>query len=271
MIGSAPVGPGIAAQEHHVARRSGADPSSPRPAGRRRCDPRRRRRSSSRPTIVWSGRDSIRHRFTPRLANCSRISSSAPGWFSRMNNTIVVLSAPVAGGTSPGRDTSTKRVTASGLSAICSASGGQPVRLAGDLGADRGIEPGQRIGDLGRRGGGGSALGDHHLRQMAGQPVAALGGGVRVGQDVAYVVQASPRSGEQGELDRQHHLAGDHQRLAVGQRVQRGGDSALDRVLDRDQRRGDLPVADGLQGQAHSRVRDRLSSDCRAGSAGPGG
>ena len=43
-----------------------------------------------------------------------------------MNSTMVVLSAPVAGPTGPGRDTSTNRVTASGLSAMPSASGVSP-------------------------------------------------------------------------------------------------------------------------------------------------
>ena len=44
----------------------------------------------------------------------------------RMNKTIVVLSAPVAGPTGPGRDTNTNRVTASGLSAMSLASGMSP-------------------------------------------------------------------------------------------------------------------------------------------------
>ena len=43
-----------------------------------------------------------------------------------MNKTSVVLSAPVAGPTGPGRETSTNRVTASGLSAMSFASGTRP-------------------------------------------------------------------------------------------------------------------------------------------------
>ena len=146
-------------------------------------------------------------------------------------------------------------MTASGLSAMPCGQRAQPVQLAGDLGADRGVEAGLRVGDLGGRPGGRAALGDDGVRQVVGQPVAALGGGVRVGQHLAHVGQRRARPGEQGELHRQQHLAGDHQRVAVGQVVQRGRHPALDRVLDRHQRGRDLAVADRLQGLTDRRVR----------------
>ena len=77
----------------------------------------------TQPDAAWQaaisapvGRDSMRVMFTPRTVSWSRISSSAPGWSSRMNATIEVLSRPVGGGGDPGRETSTNRVSASGLS-----------------------------------------------------------------------------------------------------------------------------------------------------------
>ena len=173
-------------------RRSGAGPSGPRPAGRRRCGPPRRRRSSSRPRLRLVGRDSIRHRLTPRLANCSRISSSAPGWFSRMNSTMVVLSAPVGGPSRPGRGDQHEpgdrvRVVGDALGQR-----GQPVHLAGHRAQ---IAASKR--DSGSATSAAAAAVDppsvtSASRQVQSQPVAALGGGVRVGQDVAYVVQRVP-------------------------------------------------------------------------------
>ena len=62
----------------------------------------------------------------PRTANCSSIDSSAPASLSGRCTMSVVLSAPVRSGTSPGRATTTKRVTACGLSATPSASASRP-------------------------------------------------------------------------------------------------------------------------------------------------
>ena len=45
-----------------------------------------------------------------------------------------------------------------------------------------------------------------------------------------------PGPGDQRERDRQHHLAGDHQRVAGGELVEGGGDGALDGVLQRHHR-----------------------------------
>jgi hypothetical protein len=55
-----------------------------------------------------------------------------------------------------------------------------------------------------------------------------------------------PRRG-QLELDRQHHLAGDHQRAAGGQLVQRDRDRAADRVLQRHERRVGVAGPDRLE------------------------
>ena len=79
-----------------------------------------------RPSESPMGRDSMRERLTPRVASCSSISSRAPAWLLGRCTTSVVLSAPVRGGTVPGRPTMTKRVTACALSATPSASASSP-------------------------------------------------------------------------------------------------------------------------------------------------
>ena len=58
----------------------------------------------------------------PRVANCSSISSRAPGWSSGSSAMSDVLSAPVGGGGATVRLTSTNRVTAFGLSPMADAS-----------------------------------------------------------------------------------------------------------------------------------------------------
>ena len=67
------------------------------------------------------GRDSSRVMLMPRAANCSSSSSRPPGWSSRWKSTTVVLSAPVGSGSSPGRATSTNRVTAACMSPMSAA------------------------------------------------------------------------------------------------------------------------------------------------------
>ena len=64
----------------------------------------------------------MRDRLTSRTENSVSTSSSAPGWSSAMNATSDVLSRPLGSGGSAGRLTSTKRVTASGLSSMSAAS-----------------------------------------------------------------------------------------------------------------------------------------------------
>ncbi len=75
------------------------------------------------------GRDSIRVRSTPRAANCSSSSSSAPERFSRRYATTLVRSEPVASGTAPGSRTATKRVVV-GRSPMSSARAARPYRSA---------------------------------------------------------------------------------------------------------------------------------------------
>jgi hypothetical protein len=58
----------------------------------------------------------------PAVANCSSISSRAPGWSSGSSAMSDVLSAPVGGGAATVRLTSTNLVTAFGLSPIAEAS-----------------------------------------------------------------------------------------------------------------------------------------------------
>ena len=83
-----------------------------------------------------------------------------------------------------------------------------------------------------------------------------------LGEHPEYVVDMCAVTRKEGELDREQHLAGDPQWLAVGQVVQRRGDSAFDRVLNRHQGGSDVAVADSLQGEAYSRVRRRLVGQC---------
>jgi hypothetical protein len=78
------------------------------------------------PIDSFVGRDSNRVMLIPRAANCSSSASNPPAWSSRWKSTTVVLSAPVRSGTTPGRATSTNRVTAACMSPIPSASTSSP-------------------------------------------------------------------------------------------------------------------------------------------------
>lgn len=68
------------------------------------------------------GRDCSSERLTPRVENCSSSSSRAPERSSGSSAMMLVLSAPVAGGKTVLRETSTNRVTALALSEMFSAS-----------------------------------------------------------------------------------------------------------------------------------------------------
>ncbi len=91
--------------------------------------------------------------------------------------------------------------------------------LTGDLGTDRGVEAGVRVGDLLRCTRGRSRLRYQRLGEVDGEPVSALRGGVRMGQHVAYLIKTSAGSPEKRELYGKQHLANDHQPVAVGQVV----------------------------------------------------
>ena len=72
--------------------------------------------------------------------------------------------------------------------------------------------------------------------------------------DRAHVGQRDARPGDQRHRHREEHLADDHQRVAVGQAVHRGGHRALDGVLQRHQRGVGVPRTDGGQGRGDTRL-----------------
>jgi hypothetical protein len=78
---------------------------------------------------------------------------------------------------------------------------------------------------------------------------------VRVRADPLHRVQAGAGTGDESEADREQHLAGEHQGVAAGQLVERRGDRALDRVLERHDRAVDVAGAYGVESRAHRRVR----------------
>ena len=172
-----------------------------------------------------------------------------------MKATSEVLSAPVGSGGGPGLASSTKRVTAPGVSAMSSASGGQPVAGAGDRRGDRGVVLPR--GDRDRRPRRRRREHDLGPRQLLAQPAPGLRLGVRVGGHRLDRRRGGTRPDQQREGHRQQHLPGDHQRLAGGQLVQGGRDRALHRVLQRDHRRVGVAGPDRLDRRVHGRLRQR--------------
>ena len=173
-------------------RRYGAAPSAPRPTRGSATWPSASIEKQYLPSAEPVGRDSIRVRSTPRTANCSSSSSSAPGWLSRMNTTSDVLSAPVAGAGWPGRDTSTNRVTAPSLVGDTRRQRGQPVGRGGDRRRDRRVVrralSAATIGGRVRRR---RLVHDVGVGQVRRQPATALGRRVRVGRDALGLTSAS--------------------------------------------------------------------------------
>ena len=198
----------------------------------------------------------------PRAANCSSSSSRPPGWSSDWNTTTEVLSAPVGGGGAVGRDTSTNRVTADGLSPTPSTSDVEPVAVGRHPGAQGGVVAGVglagRVEARGRRGGRQPRDVDG-VRQVRAEPVPALRLRVRVGREAADVLEPGAGPGGQHELHGDERLAHDDDVLADAERVEGGADPALDRVLDRHHRGGDLALADGGQRGVDARVRQPLA------------
>ncbi len=170
----------------------------------------------------------------PRVANCSSISSSAPGWSSGSSAMSEVLSAPVGGGGATVRATSTNRVTAFGLSPIFSASRSSSwcSRIpGGEIAASASLVPSSSPTAL-------ATLLDAGMCACAGsvraQPLQALRVGDGVGRDERDVLE--PRAGprDEHEVHRHEVLAHDPQAGHGREGVLRGGDTAVDRVLDRD-------------------------------------
>ena len=83
---------------------------------------------------------------------------------------------------------------------------------------------------------------------------------MRMGQHLADIVEMSAVSCKESELNREHDLTGNLQRLSVGQVVQGRRDATFDRVLDRYQSGGDLVVTHRLQSQPNRRVRRGFGS-----------
>ncbi|ERK57404.1 hypothetical protein HMPREF0682_0647, partial [Propionibacterium acidifaciens F0233] len=136
----------------------------------------------------------------------------------------------------------------------------QAVHLAGDGRADGGVEAGVGVGDGPGGAGGRAALDDLGARQVLREPVAHLGGGMRVGDDPADPVDARAGTRAQGEAHAHEHLVEDPQRLGprVGQVVEGGRDAALDGVLDRHHDGLDPAGAHGVEGLGDGAEGDRL-------------
>ena len=88
------------------------------------------------------------------------------------------------------------------------------------------------------------------LRQALAQEARALGGGLGMREHRARPPRASSsRRGEQVVVDRVDHLGRDPDAVGLaGQRVERGGHAALERVLDRDHGALGLALLDGHHG-----------------------
>ena len=189
----------------------------------------------------------------PRTANSLSSSSSAPVR-SPTTATSDVLSLPVGAGSWPGGATSTNRVTAPGVVGDVVDQGREAVPLGGDRRADGGVElPGRD-----RRGGrrrststGSGEIAGQVRREPAGRSAPGRADGwPPSGRRTARRRAARPASNVTGEED----LAGDHQRVAVGQPVHRGGHRTLDGVLQRDQRGVGVTRPDGGQRGGDTRL-----------------
>ena len=104
----------------------------------------------------------------------------------------------------------------------------------------------------------------HGIRQVLAHPAAHLGPRVRVGADGAHGTEGGAGAGREHEGHRHEHLAGDDERVAAGEGVERRGDPALDGVLDRHHRAVDVAGTQGGQ-----RRVDRAVGRALAAAAGP--
>ena len=96
---------------------------------------------------------------------------------------------------------------------------------------------------------------------MGGKPRTDLCGRVRVGDDTSYIGQRRPSPPVQAELHAEEHLAGDDERLAGREVVERRGDAALDGVLDRYEPGTYGPVAHRVQRRRDRREGRRLLAE----------
>ena len=178
-----------------------------------------------------------------------------------MNATSDRLVGPLGSGGSPGRPTSTNRVTASGLSSMSSASTAS--RSARRRSGRR--RPRRSSAVPSARPAAAAAVDSAGTTTASGRrsPAnAALGLGVRVGGRPGVRRAAPCPARHQRERHRQQHLAGDHQRVAAGELVEGRRDRALDGVLDRHHRAVGLAAADRVQrgGDRRAAAAGRLGS-----------
>ena len=171
---------------------------------------------------------------------------------------MVVLSAPVAGPTDPGRETKYESRDRVGIISNAGSKRDQAVQLTGYLGANRGVIPRERICHFCRGGSGRAVLGDDCIWKVPRQPFTTLCCCVRMGQHLTHVVELGAIPCKQQELHREHDLADDPEWFPVSQIVQCRGDRAFHRILDRHQSSGNVAVTDCLEGQPNGGVRRGL-------------
>ncbi len=106
---------------------------------------------------------------------------------------------------------------------------------------------GSAFGDQLRRTGGGGHRHAVSARQGGRQPAAGRRQRDRVRGDLDDAIQTGPGDAGRDQGDRQLQLTVDQQRGLEGHRVQRGGDRALEGVLDRDDATAGPPLLHGAQ------------------------
>ncbi len=84
-------------------------------------------------------------------------------------------------------------------------------------------------------------------REAVSQELLALGQGVRIGRDLAHVVDPGARARHEVQVDIEDHLALDIEVHVEDQPVDGGADGPLDGVFDRDEAELGLPAGHGLE------------------------
>jgi hypothetical protein len=92
---------------------------------------------------------------------------------------------------------------------------------------------------------------------MIGQPLAALGQGLGMGEHLADPLHGA--TAEQGMPNRQHQGPGDREVRVFPEGVETGGHSSLDRVLNRHDRRITATVGHGLDDGTDAQLGHQLS------------
>ena len=190
-----------------------------------------------RPSASPIGRDASSERLMPRVANCSSISSSAPGWSSGSSAMSDVLSAPVGGGGATVRLDQHEPGDRVGVVADVASEQLEVVVLEDPGRRDRGIriarsvEEAHGAGDVARRRDvrvGGERRASSHCRHCA------YATGCAETSDTSSSVVPGRATSTKSTGTRYSPTI---RRPGHGrERVLRGRDAAVDRVLDRDHR-----------------------------------